>query len=105
MLRSFAIECVDNAAPTVINELIDRIINHESIHVEDGFDKIVLRGFSAGVNGLDQEVLHRLAQLSFNVSRLTVSQMRFLPSADRDELTMMIEKVLLKTEKRQQHQN
>ena len=78
----------------MINELIDRITNQDSIHDEDGFDKIVLRGFSAGVSGLDQEVLNKFAQVSLHVSHLTVSQMRFLPSADRNELIMFIEKIL-----------
>ena len=70
------------------------MINQDSIHHEEGFDKIVLKGFSAGVSGLDQDVLNRFAQVSLNVSHLTVSQMRFLPSTDRNGLIMFIEKIL-----------
>ena len=91
-MTSFAIEEARCSA-AIINELIDLLVSQESIP-EVGLNEVTLIDFDDKCSPLDEEILGRLAELSSNLEKLTVSKVKWVPAADKQLLVNYIIAVL-----------
>ena len=69
------------------------LVSQESIP-EVGLNEVTLVDFDDKCSPLDEEVLERLADISTNLEKLTVSKVKWVPAADKQLLVNYIVSVL-----------
>ena len=91
-MTTFAIKNLE-CKSYVTNELLD-VIASQMISEKDGLDQIVLSNFKKLCCPFDESLLERFVNLSIKLQKLEVSQMRFLKSESKQQLTNMIVKII-----------
>lgn len=91
-MTSFAIEEARCPA-AIINELINLLVSQDSIP-EVGLNEVTLIDFDDKCSPLDEEILERLADISTNLEKLTVSKVKWVPAEDKQLLINYIITVL-----------